>query len=218
VPGRLERPYGCMSLWTEWEIDTTGELLSNRPSVNTAGEFLSGGPSAQSTRVAQTKECPPLAREEALWFAPDAPIWPKQDLVLFLGLCARINTILCAPTLCLGTPPHPVIAQTIAQYSVPPRPPVIAIYSTQYWQWQYRAKAEPRSGKGGRGVERARPVVLSFGLYEIMFHSKASVRGWFIWILPPPRPALPTPLQYVCTTIGQYTTHPRPLLCMLYTT
>jgi len=55
-----------MSLWTEWEIDTTGELLSNRPSVNTAGEFLSGGPSAQSTRVAQTKECPPLAREEAL--------------------------------------------------------------------------------------------------------------------------------------------------------
>jgi len=31
--------------------------------------------------------------------------WPIQDIVLFLGLCARINTILCAPTLCLGTPP-----------------------------------------------------------------------------------------------------------------
>jgi len=52
-----------------------------------------------------------------------AEIWPIQDIVLFLGFCARINTILCAPTLCLGTPPHPVIARTIAQYTVSPRPP-----------------------------------------------------------------------------------------------
>jgi len=38
--------------------------------------------------------------------------------------------------------PHPVIAHTIAQYNVPPRPPVIATYTTQYWQWQYRVKAK----------------------------------------------------------------------------
>ena len=68
--------------------------------------------------------------------------WPIQDIVLFLGLCARINTTLCAPTLCLGTPLHPVIAQAIAQYNVPPQPPVFAIYITQYWQWLYRAKAK----------------------------------------------------------------------------
>jgi len=68
--------------------------------------------------------------------------WPIQDIVLCLGLCARINTILCAPTLCLGTPPHTVTARTIAQYNVSPRPPVIAIYTTQYWQLQYLGKAK----------------------------------------------------------------------------
>ena len=31
--------------------------------------------------------------------------WRIQDIVLFLGVCARINTILCAPTLCLCTQP-----------------------------------------------------------------------------------------------------------------
>jgi len=63
-----------------------------------------------------------------------------QDIVLFLGFCPRINTILYAPSPCLGTPPPPVIAYTIVQYNVSPRPPVIAIYTTQYWQWQYRVK------------------------------------------------------------------------------
>jgi len=33
------------------------------------------------------------------------PRWPIHDIVLFLGLCARINTILCASTLYLGTQP-----------------------------------------------------------------------------------------------------------------
>jgi len=46
--------------------------------------------------------------------------WPIQDIVSCLGLCARINPILCVRTLCLGTPPHPVIAHTIAQYNVFP--------------------------------------------------------------------------------------------------
>jgi len=65
-----------------------------------------------------------------------------QDIVSFPGLCVRINTILYARTLCLGTSPRPIIAHTIAQYNVPPRPPVTAIYRTQYWQWQYRVKAK----------------------------------------------------------------------------
>ena len=30
------------------------------------------------------------------------PSWPIQYIVLFLGFCARINTLLCAPTLCVG--------------------------------------------------------------------------------------------------------------------
>jgi len=54
--------------------------------------------------------------------AANAAGWPIQDIFLFLGLWARINTILCAPTLCLGTPTHPVIARTIAQYNAPPPP------------------------------------------------------------------------------------------------
>jgi len=74
----------------------------------------------------------------------EAQVWPIQDIVLCLGLCAQINTILCAPTLCLGTPLHTVITHTIAQYNVTPRPPVIAIYTTQYWQLQYLVKAKPR--------------------------------------------------------------------------
>jgi len=78
---------------------------------------------------------------------------PTQDIVLFLGFCARINTILCAPTLCLGTPPHPVIARIIAQYNVPPRPLNIAIYTTQYWQSQYCVKAKVRLGWGRQGRE-----------------------------------------------------------------
>jgi len=59
----------------------------------------------------------------------------------FMGLCAQINTILCAPTLCVSTPPHTSIARTIAKYNVCLRPPVIEIYTTQSWQLQYRVKA-----------------------------------------------------------------------------
>jgi len=58
-------------------------------------------------------------------------------------------TILCAPTFCLGTPPHPVIAHTIVQSNFLPRPPVTAIYTTHYWQWQYHAKAKARYRWGG---------------------------------------------------------------------
>jgi len=45
------------------------------------------------------------------------PPWPIQDIVLFLGFCARISTIIDAPTLCLAPPLIPVIADTIAQYN-----------------------------------------------------------------------------------------------------
>jgi len=53
-----------------------------------------------------------------------------------------MNTILCALTRCLGFPHYPVIARTIAQYNVCPRPSVIAIYTIQYWQLQYLVKAK----------------------------------------------------------------------------
>jgi len=42
----------------------------------------------------------------------------------------------------LGTPRPPCVALTIAQYSVSPRPPFIAIYTLHYWGWQYRVKAK----------------------------------------------------------------------------
>ena len=37
--------------------------------------------------------------------------------IFFLCFDTRINGIFCAPTLCLGTPPHPAIAHSIAQYN-----------------------------------------------------------------------------------------------------
>jgi len=61
-------------------------------------------------------------------------IW--RFAVLSLGSCARINTILCATTLCLGTLPHPPTPRRrhrpnendCAQYNVCPRPPVFRYY------------------------------------------------------------------------------------------
>ena len=76
--------------------------------------------------------------------AQQVTTWPIQHIVLFMGFCARINTIICAPTLCFGTPPSPPSVHTIVHYNVPHRPPVIAIYTTQYWSWQYRVKAKCR--------------------------------------------------------------------------
>jgi len=43
---------------------------------------------------------------------------------------------------CLGTPPPPFIAHTIAQYSIPPLPSCIAIHAIQYWSCQYCVKAK----------------------------------------------------------------------------
>jgi len=63
---------------------------------------------------------------------------PLQEIRLARGLCIRINTMICKHPLCLGTPLHPVIAYTIAQYSVPPRPSFIAIHAMQYWSWPLR--------------------------------------------------------------------------------
>ena len=53
--------------------------------------------------------------------------WPLQDIVLFRGVCARINHTFCEQHLCLGTPLPSFIAHTIAQYIVLPRPPLTAI-------------------------------------------------------------------------------------------
>ena len=43
--------------------------------------------------------------------------WPSQDILLFQGLCSRINTYLCEHHLCLALPSS--IAHTIAQYLFP---------------------------------------------------------------------------------------------------
>ena len=98
--------------------------------------------------------------------------WPIQEIVLFRGFYARINTILCAPTLYLGTPPHPVISRTIAQHNVSPRPPVIAIYTTQYWQLQYRVKANMYIA-----LSRHRTPALERGLYHALHICHVSIIG-----------------------------------------
>jgi len=46
--------------------------------------------------------------------------WHIQEIVLFLGLGARINSILCTPTPCLGTPPPPS-SPTLCDVSPAPR-------------------------------------------------------------------------------------------------
>jgi len=61
---------------------------------------------------------------------PRPGTWPIQDIVLWLGLCARINTIICAPTICLSTPPHTDTARTIAQYNVTTDPRYCNIHHT----------------------------------------------------------------------------------------
>jgi len=89
---------------------------------------------------------------------------------LVSGLCARMNTIRFALTLCLGTPHYPVIARTIAQYNICPRPPVIAIYTTQYWQLQYLVKAN------GWGCTTDKLVVDKFPVWMLPLGSQSHVR------------------------------------------
>jgi len=47
-----------------------------------------------------------------------------------------------APLFSFPPPPPPLIAHTIAQYIISPRPPFSAIYAMQYWSWQYRVKVQ----------------------------------------------------------------------------
>jgi len=80
------------------------------------------------------KRCPvrPSISTTRMWFrfwalSRRSPRWRwgvglYNRWILFLGLCARISTIMCAPTLCFGTSPS-VSAHTIAQYNASPRPP-----------------------------------------------------------------------------------------------
>ena len=56
---------------------------------------------------------------------------------------------------------------------------------------------------------------MSFGLYKIFFYFEAFSHETTI-LSPPRQPALPTLVQYYCTTIGQYT--PPPPTSRLYTT
>jgi len=63
---------------------------------------------------------------------------------------AHKSILLFAPIL-FRHPTPPVIAYTIAQSNASPRPPVIAIHTTQYWPWQYRVEANTgRVRWGGR--------------------------------------------------------------------
>jgi len=52
-------------------------------------------------------------------------IWPLQGIRFVQRLCTRSNTIIRKHPPCLGTPPHPFTAYTIAQYSVSPDRPIL---------------------------------------------------------------------------------------------
>jgi len=60
--------------------------------------------------------------------------WPSQDIVLFETFVQESILLFANTPPCLGTPPHPFIAHTIAQYTVSSRPAFIAILAVQYWQ------------------------------------------------------------------------------------
>jgi len=55
------------------------------------------------------------------------------------------------------------------------------------------------------------------GLYKIFVHFKVLVHESFIFLSPPPPPAIPTVLQYDCTACAPYTITPRPPFCTPYT-
>jgi len=83
-------------------------------------------------------------------------------------------------------------------------------------EWVHPEWPKGSAAGGWCGIRVGLEAETRFGLYKIMFHFEVSVQELIIRISLP-RPALPTPLQYVCTTIGQYTSPLRPLLCMLKT-
>jgi len=56
-------------------------------------------------------------------------IWPLQYIVMWLGFCARINTILCTHTLCLDPPPRHRPHYCAIQ-CFPPTPRYCNIYHT----------------------------------------------------------------------------------------
>jgi len=58
-------------------------------------------------------------------------IWPTQDSVSFLGFCARITTILLAPTLCVGTPTPRSSPTLLRNIMFPPDPPRYGNYIYQ---------------------------------------------------------------------------------------
>ena len=63
------------------------------------------------------------------WPRPTA--WPLQDMVLFLGLGARINSILCTCTLCfVRHPTHPASPALARNIMFPPRPPPVMQYAS----------------------------------------------------------------------------------------
>jgi len=83
-------------------------------------------------------------------------------------------------TLWLGTPPHPVIVHTTAQYNISPRPPVIAIHTTQYWQWQCRVEANPVVTTGCGASFHVRPA-----RHCTLYNTQRPFR--FDWARPPSR-------------------------------
>jgi len=68
-------------------------------------------------------------------------IWPLQDIVLLRAFCAQINHPLIGPS--HQHCPHycNTIRRILRDLRRPPRPPVCMPYTIQYWQWQYRVKA-----------------------------------------------------------------------------
>jgi len=101
-----------------------------QPSTNSSARYTPGElPWAPRDSGVLESESKALNSVPARYTPGDLPwasrvgLYKIQDIVLLLGLCARINTILCAPTLCLGTHPTQSSPKRLRNTRFPPRPP-----------------------------------------------------------------------------------------------
>jgi len=136
--------------------------------------------------------------------------WPKQDILSLVFVCARINQPFITPA--HSHYPHYCIttARLLRHIYTPPDPPFICHtpYNIGNDNIVSRQKSETASPIRLRGWD------LAFTRYSFTSRFLCTNQPFFH---SPRQPALPTLVQYYCTTIGQYTTPPSDLSFLCHT-
>jgi len=83
--------------------------------------------------------------------------WPRVALntntdlykifVCVFGDCALVNTVLGIQHLLYCTPPCYILQSRLLKIWAPPATPPVLPFNIQYWQWQYRVKANTNTGR-----------------------------------------------------------------------